>query len=175
MVERTTRQRIVAVAQRLPQIARLEIEARPANGSRTNWRGQGNATVEARRNDGGDWLFHEAGRMRLSPDPAAATAAGAGNRILTFRNVLRWRLADDCIELAHQRFGAAHEVALVRLVADVDHDAADLVSARAHPCRADLYHARLFLAPDGFDLHWRIQGPEKSELLVHAYRTRPTS
>jgi len=159
----------------LPQIARLQIEARPANGSRTNWRGQGNATVEARQDAGGDWLFRETGRMRLVPDPAAVKPAGGGTRVLSFSNVLRWRVADDCIELAHQRFGAANEVALVRLVADVDHDAADLVSARAHPCRADLYHARLFLAPDGFDLHWRIQGPEKSESLVHAYRTRTTS
>ena len=164
-----TRQRIVAVARRLPQIARLQIEARPLNSSRTNWRGQGNATVEARRDADGDLLFHETGRMQLEPARVEGNPSTRAAQSFVFRNALRWRVDDAGIELAHQRFGADHEVALIRLIAG-DGDAADLVSAHPHPCGADRYHARLYLVPDGFDLHWQVEGPDKNELLMHRYR-----
>ena len=166
-----TRQRIVAVARRLPQIVRLRIEARPANGSRTNWRGLGHAAVEVRRTAGSDWLFHESGHMRLLADRDAGKPADSGTRTLPLRNVLHWRIGEDSIDLGHQRLGADHEVHLVRLVAEENCTDADLVSAEPHPCGKDLYHAQLFLRPDGFNLHWHVAGPRKNELLVHAYRT----
>jgi len=170
-IDRTIKHRIVAVARRLPGIAQLQIKARPGGGSRTNWRGEGNATVKVERDGGGDWRFHESGLLRLRPDSTAKGPAASGTRTLPLRNVLHWRIGEDSIDLGHQRLGADHEVHLVRLVAEENCTDADLVSAEPHPCGKDLYHARLFLRPDGFNLHWHVAGPRKNELLVHAYRT----
>ena len=164
-----TKHRIVAVAQRLPDIAQLQIEARPGSGSRTNWRGEGNATVKVERDSGGNWLFHESGLLRLLPDSTTEGAATSGTRTLPLRNVLCWRIGEDSIDLGHQRFGADHKVHLVRLVAAAGDTVVDLVSTRPHPCGEDLYHAQLYLRPNGFDLHWRVAGPDKNELLIHAY------
>ena len=164
-----TNHRIVAVAQRLPGIAQLQIEACPGSPSRTNWRGEGNATVKVERDSGGDWLFHESGLLRLLPDSTAERPAASGTRTLPLRNVIHWRIGEDSIELGHQRFGADHKVHLVRLVAEGNRSDADLISADPHTCGKDLYHARLYLQPDGFDLHWRVEGPDKNEMLIHAY------
>ena len=157
------------MARRLPQIARLQIEARPGPKSRSRWHGEGDATVEATRNAAGDWLFHETGRMRLEPARVEGSPSIRKAQSFVFRNALRWRIDDAGIELAHQRFGADREVALIRLIAGGG-DAADLVSAHPHPCGADRYHARLYIVPDGFDLHWQVEGPDKNELLMHRYR-----
>lgn len=163
------RQRIVAVARRLPQIARLQIEARPGPKSRSRWHGKGNARVDATRDADGDWLFHETGRMQLKPARVEGKSCTRAVQSFIFRNALRWHVDDAGIELAHQRFGADHEVALIRLIAG-DGDAADLVSAHPHLCGADRYHARLHIVPDGFDLHWQVEGPDKDELLMQRYR-----
>jgi hypothetical protein len=154
----------------LPAVTRVHITARPGPGSSTTWRASGRGAVDVYRNADGDWLFQESGRVSLDSGPG-----DRAERTLSFRNVLRWRVGEDRVELAHQRFGEQNEVRLVQLTVSTkpvgeNESGADLVSVRPHRCGPDLYHARLHLATRGFELHWRIQGPDKDEALVHAYK-----
>lgn len=173
---------IVAVARWLPAITRLRLRSHSGPDSRCGWNGHGEGRVKVDRDVDGSLIFHESGQFTLTT--AQAGTQGATRRApapLNFRNVLRWIIHGDRIALAHQRFGADAEVALVELIpagpvplepvpletlAD-----ADLVSSAPHLCGHDRYHARLRLTGHGFDLTWRITGPAKDETLVHAYRS----
>lgn len=167
--------RIVAVADWLPLITRIALRSHSGPDSCCGWNGHGEGAVSVERAADGSLIFRESGTF--TPAAAPTGSDGAQHRSpprLSFGNVLRWSIDNDRIALAHQRFGASAEVALVDLVpaaADRPTDPeADLVSATPHLCGQDGYEARLRLVNSGFDLIWRITGPAKDETLVHAYR-----
>lgn len=156
---------IVAVARRLPAIARLGLRSRSGPGSRCGWSGHGEAVVRVERDEDGSLVFHETGRF----------VPAHGGAPLGLRNVLRWSVDADRIVLAHRRFGTAAEVRLVELVAVGPGATAGLVCREPHRCGDDRYFARLRLSGDGFVLLWRITGPGKDETLRHAYRSARAS
>lgn len=91
-------------------------------------------------------------------------------------SVLRWRLDGDTLHLAHERFGRAHPVALVRF--DLSRipgllGAWEVEADEPHPCGEDRYHARLRGgARPGIELAWTVLGPSKDLRIRTRYTPR---
>ncbi len=157
---------IVAVSALLPQVTRVEVET---HGHGLHGQGSGRVCVEREADPA--WTFHESGLIRWQPP-----GTGTTGKELEFTNTLHWQVREECIELAHGRFGRDREVFLLRLIEvrpvenTGDFTGADLLSPEPHHCGNDRYHAALRLQTDGFDLLWRIEGPGKNQLLMHQYR-----
>ncbi len=150
---------ILAVAERLPRIALLSIEARSATAS--GWAGRGRGRVRVAHAADGGIDFEESGRFE----------AENGRATLAFRNLLRWTVEPERILLAHRRHGPAGGTRLVELrPRRIGPARAGLAGVAPHRCGADRYEATLNLAADGFDMAWRVTGPGKNERLIHRYR-----
>lgn len=150
---------ILAVAERLPRIGLVSIEARSASAS--GWAGRGRGRVRVAHAADGGIDFQENGRFEAEDGRAA----------LAFRNLLRWTVEPDRILLAHRRHGPAAGTRLVELRPQrIGPAGAGLVGVEPHHCGADRYEATLKLAEDGFDMLWRVTGPRKDERLIHRYR-----
>lgn len=148
------------MAERLPRINALTIEAFPARFHEGGGRGRGRGRVRARRESDHVITFDESGRFKLERGPT-----------LNFHNALRWTLAPDRIVLAHCRHDAGDGTRLAELRALPTRSTdADLASAAPHLCGEDRYTATLRLVDNGFDLVWRIVGTRKNEILAHRYR-----
>lgn len=128
---------------------------RAESGTDESGHGHGHGQVTVIR--GADTVrIHEKGRF----------TTGMAGKSACYRNVYRWQWHDQCLSLAHERFGADAAVHLADLVPSDD---GMLVAAQPHLCGRDQYKLRVWPADDAVHLEWHILGPRKHTKLRTVY------
>ncbi|MEC9482415.1 MAG: DUF6314 family protein [Halomonas sp.] len=158
--------RILQLRRRLLSTSSVTFSSQPGSRSQSHWSGAGQGRVEVVTAEDGSLALHEHGYFQLDTSPGASRPAAP----VAFRNVFRWRFAENHVTLSHERRGQDAAVWLFDLVMNDAVKDADLVSRDPHLCVDDRYRAQLTFADTGFDLTWTITGPRKDEFIHYRYR-----
>ncbi|MDX2321255.1 MAG: DUF6314 family protein [Moritella sp.] len=148
----------------LNRLNRFSFKVNTDNESVTGWQGAGQGLIKRRTNmtsmsedieSGAIVETIERGDYYVSKD-----------RKVSMHNQYLWQFNGDHIRLTHLRFGWDKPVYLFDII---ENEQGALVTRQSHQCAADNYDASFLLTPDSLEMQWRIQGPQKREVLDYIY------
>ena len=138
---------------RLRQIETLRFTSKSHTG--IGWGGAGSGIVEVTQPTPETLVFREFGLWKQD-----------AGRELRFSNVFRWTLLEDRMRLEHLRFGPDNPVFLFDMTLG---SAGIWREISAHPCREDCYRASLRVEDGQVFVSWRVQGPDRNEIIDYVY------
>lgn len=147
----------IDIWERLKQVSSLSFTAQSANRI-TGWNGTGLGIVKVENGPGECIIFSETGTWK--------TTSGVE---MAFSNRYRWSLSgwQDCLKLAHLRYGDESPVKLLELYSDTG---LRWKTSTPHTCNKDTYTLEILCSSACMSLDWNIVGPVKNERIYYQYQ-----